>query len=100
MALKKFLNPAVITESSILRKLMSNNQIFDGGVTLVDRNRNLELAFVDKEGKVYSLAEVDSAELAKGLEKISKETAKRLLLQKNKDRMHCARNLEKAQVKS
>ena len=61
---------------------MSNNQIFDGGETLVDKNRNLELAFVHKEGKVYSLAEVDSAELAKGLEKISKETAKRLLLQK------------------
>ena len=49
---------------------------------MVDKNRNLELAFVDKEGKVCSLAEVDSAELAKGLEKISKETAKRLLLQK------------------
>jgi len=49
---------------------------------LVDKNRNLELAFVDKDGRVYSLVEVDSAELAKGLEKISKETAKRLLLQK------------------
>jgi len=82
VTLKKFLKPAVITESSILRKFMSNNQIFDGGERLVDKNRNLELAFVDKEGKVYSLAEVDSAELAKGLEKISKETAKRLLLQK------------------
>jgi hypothetical protein len=49
---------------------------------LVDRNRNLELAFIDKEGKFYSLAEVDSAELAKGLEKISKEIARRLQLQK------------------
>jgi hypothetical protein len=53
-----------------------------GGETLVDRNRNLELVFIDKEGKFYSLAEVDSAELAKGIEKISKEIAKRLQLQK------------------
>jgi hypothetical protein len=56
---------------------------FDGGETLVDRNLNLELAFVDKEGKHYSLSEVNSAELAEGLEKISKETAKRLLMQKD-----------------
>jgi hypothetical protein len=49
---------------------------------VVDRNRNLELVFIDKEGKFYSLAEVDSAELAKGIEKISKEIAKRLQLQK------------------
>ncbi len=49
---------------------------------LVDKNRNLELVFVDKEGKFYSLAEVESTELAKGLEKISKEIAKRLQLQK------------------
>jgi Cu/Ag efflux pump CusA len=49
---------------------------------LVDRNRKLELAFVDKEGKVYPLDEVTSVELANGLEKISKETAKRLSLQK------------------
>jgi hypothetical protein len=44
---------------------------------------NLELAFIDKEGKHYSLSEVNSAELAEGLEKISKETAKRLLMQKD-----------------
>jgi len=53
-----------------------------GGETLVDRNRNLELAFIDKEGRFYSLAEVDSAELAKGLEKVSREIAARLRLQK------------------
>ncbi len=53
-----------------------------GGETLVDRNRNLELAFINKEGKFYSLSEVDSAELAKGLENLSKEIATRLLLQK------------------
>lgn len=54
-----------------------------GGEILVDGNRNLELVFIDKGGKFYPLDEVDSAELAKGLEKISKETAKRLQLQKD-----------------
>jgi hypothetical protein len=44
--------------------------------------RKLELVFVDKDGKWYPLDEVNSVELAEGLEKISKETAKRLLLQK------------------
>jgi hypothetical protein len=53
-----------------------------GGEILVDKNRNLELAFIDKEGKFYPLNEVNSAELAKGLEKISKEIAARLALQK------------------
>ena len=49
---------------------------------MVDKNRNLELGFIDKDGKCYPLDEVDSAELAKGLEKISKEIAARLKLQK------------------
>ncbi len=44
--------------------------------------KKLELVFIDKDGKFYPLCEVSSAELAEGLEKISKETAKRLLLQK------------------
>jgi hypothetical protein len=44
--------------------------------------RKLELIFVDKNGKWYPLDEVNSEELAEGLEKITKETAKRLLLQK------------------
>jgi len=44
--------------------------------------RKLKLVFVDNEGKIYDLEEVNSPELAKGFEKISKETAKRLLLQK------------------
>jgi hypothetical protein len=44
--------------------------------------RKLELVFVDKDGKWYPLDEVNSVELAEGLEKITKETAKRLLLQK------------------
>ena len=45
-------------------------------------NRKLELVFIDKQGKWYPLDEVDSVELAEGFEKISKEIAKRLLLQK------------------
>jgi len=49
---------------------------------MVDRNRNLDLAFIDKNGKFYQLNEVDSEELAKGLGKISKEIAARLQLQK------------------
>jgi hypothetical protein len=57
-------------------------RVFDGGETLVNRNRNLELVFIDKEGKFYPLDEVNSAELAKGLEKISKEIETRLQLQK------------------
>jgi len=45
-------------------------------------NRKLELVFLDKEGKFYPIDDVDSAELAEGLEKISKEIATRLQLQK------------------
>ena len=48
----------------------------------VMEKRKLELAFIDKNGKVYSTDEVTRAELAEGLEKISKEIAKRLLLVK------------------
>jgi hypothetical protein len=74
VALKKFF-------SNITEALVKKHG-FDGGETLVDRNMNLELAFIDKEGKYYSLSEVNSAELAKGLEKISREIAARLQLQK------------------
>jgi len=49
---------------------------------LGNKNRDLELVFIDKDGKFYPLDEVDSVELAKGLERISKETAVRLQLQK------------------
>ncbi|MGD0644748.1 MAG: hypothetical protein ABSA75_07575 [Candidatus Bathyarchaeia archaeon] len=45
-------------------------------------NRKLELVFIDKEGKWFPLDEVDRKELADGLEKISKEVAKRLQLLK------------------
>lgn len=40
------------------------------------------------ETTFYPLDEVSSAELAEGLEKISEETAKTLLLQKNKERTY------------
>ena len=45
--------------------------------------RRLEIVFMDRDGKFFPLDEVSSAELAEGLERISKETAKRLLLQKD-----------------
>jgi hypothetical protein len=45
-------------------------------------DRKLEIVFVDKDGKVYPLDEVNGVELARGLEKISKEIAKRLQLLK------------------
>jgi hypothetical protein len=45
-------------------------------------NRKLELVFIDKNGKWYPIDEVSRDELAEGLEKISKESAKRLQLKK------------------
>ena len=44
--------------------------------------RKLRLVFIDDDGTLYELHDVNSMELAEGLEKIYKETAKRLLLQK------------------
>ena len=44
--------------------------------------RKLEVVFMDRDGKFFPLEEVNSAELAEGLERISRETAKRLSLQK------------------
>jgi hypothetical protein len=52
----------------------------EGGETV--EKRKLELAFIDKSGKLYPIDEVSRAELAEGLEKLSKEIAKRLLLVK------------------
>jgi len=49
---------------------------------LAYRETNLVLGFMGKKGKFYSLDEVESAELAKGLEEISQEIATRLRLQK------------------
>jgi len=53
---------------------------FEGGEA--NEKRKLELAFIDKNGKIYPIDEVSRAELAEGLEKISEEIAKRLLLVK------------------
>jgi hypothetical protein len=53
---------------------------FEGGEA--NEKRKLELAFIDKNGKIYPVDEVSRAELAEGLEKIFKEIAKRLLLMK------------------
>jgi hypothetical protein len=46
-------------------------------------NRKLEIVFVDKEGKYYPIDEVEREDLAIGLEKLSKEVAKRLQLIKD-----------------
>jgi hypothetical protein len=45
-------------------------------------NRKLDIVFIDKEGKYYPIDEVDREDLAVGLEKLSKEVAKRLQLLK------------------
>jgi hypothetical protein len=44
--------------------------------------RKLEIVFIDSDGKFYPLDEVSPQELANGLDKIIKETKKRLSLQK------------------
>jgi hypothetical protein len=44
--------------------------------------RKLELAFIDKNGKIHPIDDVTRAELAEGLQQISKEIGKRLLLVK------------------
>jgi hypothetical protein len=43
----------------------------------------LEIVFIDKDGKWYPLDEVDREDLAEGLEKVSKEVAKRLQMVKD-----------------
>ena len=63
-----------------VRKDIPNNRFFEGGGTVVDRK--LELVFIDKNGKFYPPDEVSRRELAEGLEKMAKEIAKRLVLQK------------------
>ena len=44
--------------------------------------KKLEIVFIDKEGKWYPIDEVDEKDLAEGLDKVSKEVAKRLQLLK------------------
>jgi hypothetical protein len=45
-------------------------------------NSKLEIVFIDKERKWFPIDEVDGEDLAVGLEKLSKEVAKRLQLLK------------------
>ena len=45
-------------------------------------NKELEIVFIDKEGNYYPIDFVESAELAKGLERLTIEIATRLRLQK------------------
>ncbi|XHH09773.1 MAG: hypothetical protein ACFCUE_03870 [Candidatus Bathyarchaeia archaeon] len=45
-------------------------------------DKKLDLVFVDKEGNLYPIAEVNSAELSSGLKILSEEIATRLRLQK------------------
>jgi hypothetical protein len=72
--------PLATSENSLCKKRLTKYKILDGGGTVT--NRKLDLVFVDKNGKFYPLDEVNRSELAEGLEKISKEIAKRLSLQK------------------
>jgi hypothetical protein len=58
--------------------LVITDDEFEGGERV--EKRKLELAFIDKNRKVYQIDEVSRAELAEGLEMMSKEIAKRLLL--------------------
>jgi len=51
---------------------------------MVDKKAGkLEIVFIDKDGKWYPIDEVDQVDLAVGLEKVSKEVAKRLQLLKD-----------------
>ncbi len=45
-------------------------------------DKKLELVFIDKDGRFYPIAEVNSAELSNGLKSLSDEIATRLRLQK------------------
>jgi len=45
-------------------------------------DKKLELVFIDDEGNVYPITEVNSAELSSGLKNLSEEIATRLRLQK------------------
>jgi hypothetical protein len=69
------------SEDSLCEKSKKRMKESEGGETM--GNRKLELAFVDKDGKLFPLDEATREELASGLEKISKEIAKRLQLQKD-----------------
>ena len=66
-------------ENSLCKEQSLDNRYF---VEVKHLAEKLELVFMDKNGKFCPLDEVSSEELARGLEKISKEIAARLKLQK------------------
>ena len=47
-------------------------------------NRKLELAFIDKDGKVYPTNEATGEDLAKGLEKISRDRKEAAIVERTK----------------
>jgi hypothetical protein len=66
------------------KKSLSHSRFLVNKVEIMvnKKARKLEIVFIDKEGKWYPLDEVDQKDLAEGLDKVSKEVAKRLQLLK------------------
>ena len=64
---------------------LNNSQFVRNKVKIMvdKKNGKLEIVFIDKEGKWFPIDEVDQKDLADGLEKVSKEVAKRLQLLKD-----------------
>ena len=68
-----------------MEKKLNNSQFARNKVKIMvdKKNGKLEIVFIDKEGKWFPIDEVDQKDLADGLEKVSKEVAKRLQLLKD-----------------
>jgi len=68
-----------------MEKKLNNSQFVRNKVKIMvdKKNGKLEIVFIDKEGKWFPIDEVDQKDLADGLEKVSKEVAKRLQLLKD-----------------
>ena len=68
-----------------MEKKLNNSQLARNKVKIMvdKKNGKLEIVFIDKEGKWFPIDEVDQKDLADGLEKVSKEVAKRLQLLKD-----------------
>jgi hypothetical protein len=67
-----------------MAKKVTNSRFARNKVEIMVNKKDgrLEIVFIDKEGKWYPIDEVDQKDLADGLEKVSKEVAKRLQLLK------------------
>ena len=74
-----------LTLSSPLEWLWYSHHVATNKVEIMVNKKGgkLEIVFIDKEGKWYPIDEVDREDLAEGLEKVSKEVAKRLQLLKD-----------------